>query len=193
MKVFIALSVLATGCAAMRFHRDRNAPGHIDVATPGPDTGLERPRDPGENMIAVNPGVLAAAGGRGSDPHFVSELSVEVAVNVGTSERSHFEDDFIIHPHQGIGGVIGWSLLRGLGASDADYDLGPVYVEVQLFRPLHGAGVGYAVDPARSDHGPQVNAFAGPLFVRGRYLFDGGVELQIGLQLKLPIVWVWSR
>ena len=61
------------------------------------------------------------------------------------------------------------------------------------FRPLHGAGIGYAVDPARSDHGPQVNVFVGPLFVRGRYLFGGGAEAQVGLQLKLPIVWIWSR
>lgn len=49
------------------------------------------------------------------------------------------------------------------------------------------------MQPTNGDHGPQINLLFGVVYLRTRYLFDGGLEMHLGYQLKIPTTWVWSR
>lgn len=77
--------LLLPGCAR-HFHRDTNAPGITDVENPPADREAARvePSDPGEEMLAVNPGVLAGGGAREASPHGFGELGVEVNISPPT-------------------------------------------------------------------------------------------------------------
>lgn len=196
-----AALVLIAGC---RFHRPNNAPGLIDV-TAAPSEPKQRkaePGDPGERMLAVNPGVLAGGGAKTQKPHGFGEFGIEVSVNWGENERSHYGDDFFVYPYDGYGATIGWSAIR-LERSSVDPEqvnpgrnelvVGPIYGEVHMHAMPWGGGVGWAVDPSSGDTGPQVFGYLSTLYVRGRYLFDQGAELSFGIQAKWPLVWIWSR
>ena len=184
----IAVTVLA-GC---HFHRDTNAPGLTDVENPPADrtAGRVEPADPGEEMLAINPGVLAGGGGREASPEGFGEFGVEVSVVRGSNERSHIEDGFFTYPLRGVGAALGWSALR---LTDEDPEVGPLYAEAYVFRLPWAAGGGWAVNPADGDHGPQLFVAGMSLYIRGRYLFDDGAEITAGFQGKIPFVWVWSR
>ena len=190
------LALLAALAGCRHWHRDTSAPGVIDVAAP-PPPGQHRvaPQDPGENMLAINPGVHSGGGARAESPHGFGEVGVELTVNRGENDRSHHEDSFFVYPERGVGASLGWSFLRysGDGAGGTDLDGGPLYAEVQAFRLPWIAGGGYAIDPFTGDHGPQIFGAMANLYVRARYLFDAGAEITFGMQLKLPFVQVWSR
>lgn len=189
MRTAVLIVAALAGC---HFHRDTNAPGHTDVDNPPADRAAARvePADPGEEMLAVNPGILAGGGGRAASPQGFGELGVEVSVVRGVNETSHIEDGFFTYPRQGAGGALGWSALRLTGE---DPEMGPLYLETYYFRLPWGAGGGWAWNPQNGDHGPQAFLFGASLYLRARYLFDDGGELTAGFQGKLPLVWVWSR
>ena len=90
----------------------------------------------------------------------------------------------------GIGGALGWSALRVNGG---DADLGPLYAEIYRVDEGVAAGGGWSWNPADGDHGPQLFVTSLGFYLRGRYLFDDGGEITAGLQIKVPVVWVWSR
>lgn len=181
--------------AGCHYHRDTNAPGLVDVTIPPRDITaqeLEYPGDPGERMVMVSPGVLAGGGYPGGD------FAAEVTVNWGESERSHndhasrlFIPRGLLWPERGYGVTLGWSALQVREGPDAR--LGPAYVEVQRLVAPFAIGGGYAIDPTDGDHGPQLHLLAMGTFLRARYLIDGGVEVYLGYQLKIPVTWVWSR
>ena len=190
-----AAALMLCACPGARYHRDTNAPGIIDVATPPrPNDAPDEPRlpdDPGERMFTVNPGVFSSAGAlTAKDDEFTSTLGVEVSLNWGENPRSHYKDGFFVYPLTGYGLSVGWAALQ-YRAEDAD--LGPLYVELGRFRAFTGASIGYAVNPSDFDSGPQASAWAGPFYVRVRYLIDGGTEFHGGAQIKVPFVWIWSR
>lgn len=193
-----ALLAMTAACAQLRFHRDTNAPGITDVENP-PATAQRQhaqvtaPEDPGEHMLTINPGVYGALGGHLDQPQGQRMLGVggvELTLNRGCSPRSHYEDGLFVYPFDGNGLSVGWNLLQ---AGNGDVDVGPIYVEASRFRLWFGAAAGYAVDVGDRDHGPQASAWFGPYYVRARYLFDGGVQLYFGGQIKVPMVWIWSR
>jgi hypothetical protein len=189
----LALALLATAC---HWHRDTNAPGHIEVAAPPPPgTYRVEPRDPGEHMLALNPGLLFGGGARAKRPRSFGELGLEVSVNRGENERSHQEDGLFIYPQRGFGGSLGWSFLHLSDdlAGGTRLDGGPLYAEAHVFRLPFIAGGGYAVNPFTGDHGPQLFGALAMMYLRARYMFDAGAEITLGAQFKLPFVRVWSR
>lgn len=189
MRRALALLLALAGC---HHHRDTNAPGISDIENPPADPAAARvaPEDPGENMLAVNPGILAAGGARKRSPHALGEFGPEVSLVRGSSPRSHSEDGLFVFPLTGIGAALGWSALRVNGG---DAELGPLYAEVYRVDDGMAAGGGWSWDPSDGDHGPQLFATMMGFYLRGRYLFDDGGEITAGLQLKVPVVWVWSR
>lgn len=189
-RVVVALALLAA-CAPLRQHRERNAPGIIDVeAAPanGEPDQLEAPRDPGENFSTFNPGVYAG-GGYADGGAFLAGL--EVSVNRGSSPRSHHKDGLFVYPLDGYGVSLGWDLLR---YRDSDWQLGPIYLEYQRFRLFLGGALGYHIDPDDLHHGPQVSVWAGPWFARAAYSFGADrYQLFTGIQIKVPVVTTSSR
>lgn len=195
-------TILIAGC---HYHQDTNAPGIIDVDTPPEDIrreSLEYPGDPGERMVVVSSGVVAGGGGRSAPPHGVGDFALEGTLSWGESDTTHndaidrlFVPDGALWPPSSIGVTLGWSALRVLGGShdDTETEVGPIYVEVQRTAKVFGLGGGWAFAPWTGQHGPQLNAFAGPFFLRSRFLFDGGVEVHTGLQIKIPTTWVQRR
>lgn len=195
--------VVVTAC---HYHRDTNAPGLVDLERPPSPPGratMEYPGDPGERMVTVSSGALAGAGARARGVRTMFEVAAEVTVSLGESDRSHqdgvdrlFVPPGVLVPQRSVGLTLGWSVLQVVPRSagePAEISTGPLYLELQGARGLVGLAGGWAVDPTSGDHGPQINGFLGPSFLRMRYLVDGGFELQLGLQLKLPATWVWSR
>ncbi len=203
----LVLAPVWGGCAPLRFHRDTNAPGHSDVENP-PNYrragGQDRPRrgahpvpsapdDPGEEFLTFNPGIYGGGGGRFGEPknsRGTGILGIEFSLNRGHNDRSHFRDDFWVYPREGKGVSLGWNILQ---FGPDDIDMGPIYAEVQRFGIYGGGALGYAVNPATLDHGFQASAWFTGYYVRARYLFDGGFELYGGFQIKIPMVWIWSR
>jgi hypothetical protein len=183
---------LLLALAGCHFHRDTNAPGLTDVESPPADRTAARiePGDPGENMLAINPGVLVGGGGRESSPQGFGEIGVEVSVVRGSNDSSHLEDGLFSYPLRGVGAALGWSALR---ITDQEPEMGPLYAEAYGFRMPWLGGAGWAWNPDTGDHGPQVFVAALSLYVRGRTLADDGGEITAGFQGKLPLVWIWSR
>ena len=194
-----ALAALALAAPACHFDRDTNAPGLSDVATAPRDLSRhqpEPPADPGEEMIALTPGLMMGGGVRGRSPHGFGDFGVEIGLNQGENPRSHREDDFLVYPLSGRGVILGWSFLRlddDSGGTRAR--IGPLYLEGQMYRQLTGGGLGVAVDPRTGATGPELNVWFWSLFARTRYLWGqgGGFEATFGWQLKIPVTWVHSR
>jgi len=183
--------LLVAGCNK-HFHRDTNAPGLSDVENPPADRAVARvePGDPGEEMLAVNSGILAGAGARKASPHALGEFGLEVSVVRGVNPSSHVEDGFFVYPMVAAGAALGWSALR---LTDGDAAVGPLYAEVYAWREFAAAGGGWTWNPDTGDHGPQAFVSYLSLYLRGRLMADDGGEITAGFQGKLPIVWVWSR
>lgn len=196
LQLAVALAVLGVACAPLRYHRDRNAPGLVDVAEPPANLEPGKtvlPGDPGERMVTFNPGVFGGGGyafGRDAGERGIFPLGVELTLNRGEHARSHNRDDFFVYPFEGTGVSLGWEAIE-LGGDELE--TGPIYLEVQRFEAFFGMAGGIAFDPGDVDVGVQGSAWYGPYFARARYLADGGFEIVSGLQIKVPLVWVWSR
>lgn len=192
----LALALAASAC---HFDHDTNAPGLSDVAHAPRDLSRqapEPPADPGEEMIALTPGLMIGGGVRGRSPHGFGDFGVEIGLNQGESPTSHHEDDFLVYPLSGRGVILGWSFLR---LDDLNGEtrarIGPLYLEGQIYRHMAGTGLGVAVDPRTGATGPELHAWFLSLFARTRYLWGsgGGFEASFGWQLKFPLTWVHSR
>jgi hypothetical protein len=192
----VALLACVAACSPLRFHRDTNAPGVIDVSEPPSNvepgqTAL--PGDPGERMVTFNPGLFGGAGyapSHDGGERWVFPLGVELTLNRGERDRSHFRDDFFVYPVRGEGVNLGWAAIE-LGGDDTE--IGPLYLEYQRFETVYGAAAGLAFDPDDVDFGAQGTVWYGPYYLRVRYLIDGGAEVIGGLQIKVPLVWISSR
>jgi hypothetical protein len=187
------LIVALAGC--VHHHLPWNAPGIIDVRTPPQPfrTGdLERPKDPGERMVAFTYGGFSGGGIRWDHgSHGGGASGIEVSLHQGESSFSHYDDDFWIYPQETIGVNLGATLEYG----DGPTHLGAIYVEAQRMKNFLGAAAGWAYEPTSGRTGPQATVFFSDFYVRGDWLFGayGGGEIMLGLIVKLPVVWVWSR
>ena len=166
------LLIAAVGC---HYHRDTNAPGVIDPATPPRDPshhGLEYPGDPGERMITVTSGVAAGGGVGGVDDGGFGDFAAEATVSWGENPTTHNDAD-----------------------DQVEARVGPIYAEAQRAWLFAGVGAGWAIDPRTGATGPQVQGFYTFYFARLRYLAggDGGWEFSGGMQFKIPTTWVWRR
>ena len=200
----LLLLLAAVGC---HYHRDTNAPGVIDPATPPRDPthyGLEYPGDPGERMVTVTSGVLGGVGFGGVDDGGFGYFAAEATVSWGENATTHndaesrlFMPRGVLLPSRSWGVTLGWSALRlgEDGTGDVEARRGPVYVEAQRAWLFAGVGAGWALDPRTGATGPQVQGFYTFYFARLRYLAggDGGWEFSGGMQLKFPTTWVWRR
>jgi hypothetical protein len=151
---------------------------------------MEAPGDAGQRVISLSTGALAALGI--GEPGVVDDFAVEATLNTGEVETS---EDIAPIPERGYGVTLGWSALRHVRhGGETDLETGPIYLEAQRFFETDavgyvGIGAGWAMRPDTFDQGPQINVWIlGPFFLRVRYLFDGGVEVHPGIQLKWPRV-----
>ncbi len=196
------LTAASLGCGAV--HLPHNAPGNIVVEAPPRDltrVAVERPADPGEYVLAWTTGVLVGGGlsTPGSSGFFSG--SAETSLHLGVNRTSHDYDSselwplvngrFGEYPMNGwAGGLnLGWTLsTTSRPANSAGY------AEAQLtFSGALGMAAGWAWDPARSAHGPQLTVNLGPIYLRSTTMLQAGTSIEAGLVLKLPAVWVWSR
>jgi hypothetical protein len=187
--LFVALS---TGCVHSHFQRD--APGHVDLSKPptNPESRtVESPRDPGERMIVTSVGPFAGLGVDSGDGSFASTLGAEASVHYGTTDSSHAEDDFLVYPQRAVGLNVGGNLLTRVNGNGRGPSRG--YAELQLFEIPFGIAGGWAWDPGLSKNGPQATAFMGPWYLRSTTLLGGSTDVELGIVIKLPAVWVWSR
>jgi hypothetical protein len=203
MRSALLLPLVLVG--ACHVHRDLNAPGVIDPATPPTQLGrhgLEYPGDPGERMLVVSGGVLGGGGGGQQQGGGFGDFAAEATVSWGESPTSHNDAESrlflprgVLLPLRSWGLTLGWSALRLVpDASDQTAArVGPIYVEAQRSWLFAGAGAGWAYDPRTRATGPQVQGFYTFYFSRVRYLFGGGWEFTGGVQLKFPATWVWRR
>jgi hypothetical protein len=183
----------AQGCVK-HYHFEHNAPGDTDVKeAPARKTKkLEKPRDPGENMLAFQFGGFAGGGaaafGRPSGLRGAYGVGPEFSFVYGSMKRSHSEDDFVIFPRPAYGLNLGWTMLTYAGTG-----LGPLYGELQYSDEVFAFAAGWAYDKNDNLNGPQVTTSLGPVYMRASYLGTNGVDLQIGLVIKAGLLWVWSR
>ncbi|HJZ86209.1 MAG TPA: hypothetical protein VKN99_13610 [Polyangia bacterium] len=190
----VLLAAMAGGC--VHWHLEHNAPGLIDVHKPPEhiaEPQPEDPEDPGERMLVLSGGGLVGGGwgaGGAAGNRSVASAGGEISLLVGSTPFSHREDNFFVYPLTALGLNLGWTLYDSDGTG-----LGPLYAELQLqdLPHLTGLAAGWAVDPDDRVHGPQATGSFGPVYVRFNYLFDRGSALTVGLVIKAPLVWVWSR
>ena len=201
------LGAISLGCGAT--HLPHNAPGNIVVARPPLDLtkiAVERPDDPGEYVLAWTTGALVGGGVSAAAPstsgsRAVFSGSAETSLHLGVSPRSHpfdtsalwpFVDSrFGEYPMNGwAGGInLGWTL--GTTSRPAN---SAGYAEAQLtYNGGLGVAAGWAWDPERAAHGPQITANLGPVYLRSTTMLSAGTSIEAGLVLKIPAVWVWSR
>ena len=192
------LSALLTsliGCSSLRIHRDRDAPGHVDLAAEPrfpEQREVEDPRDPGERLLILNSGGYIA-GWLSSNDDYKKDQSLptgglEFSVLYAERELSHYADDFVLYPQEAWGGSIGWTFFQ------SGEGLGPLYLEGEyLFYGIFTASGGYAWDPSTNAHGPQVSLSLGPFLFRTLYRAGDRFDFTLGAVFKLPTVWVWSR
>jgi hypothetical protein len=188
--------MLAAPGLAGCFHADvvRVRPGHIDVRTPPSDPTVERsewPRDPGERYLVLSPGGFVGGGvafENAQTTRAAGAVGAEVGLHFGTREVSHAEDDFLFYPQRAYGLNVGYEALSQEGTQP-----GIGYLEAQYTDTPWGAAVGWALDMARAQNGPQATFFAGPLYARMTHLDGGRTEVTAGLFFKVPYSWVWAR
>lgn len=213
--LLVTLSFLG-GCR--HWHRPHNAPGIVDVRTPPREIGVEQveiPGDPGERMVAINPGISMMSGFRTREGGGggLLDLGAEVSLLRGESERSHNDGDrgrlflppgFQL-PDRGVGLTLGWSAFRLVEVESDDPDTeevdesreiattGPVHLRGYLFKNWFGAGAGWTLDPVTGDHGPELVGYAGVVTARTSYTRDDHFEFVLGYQMKFPLTLVESR
>jgi hypothetical protein len=144
-------------------------------------------------MLTFSPGLFGGAGGviGGTEgTSGVGVVGVEATMNYGWRERSHAEDDFFFtYPPRALGINAGYTFLTGAAAP------APAYLEAQYIADvLFGGALGWAWDPLRASQGPQITAFAGPVYARFTELLGDRGEITVGLFLKLPLyAWIWAK
>lgn len=211
----LAASLASSACV---HHRDRNAPGYVtDLRTPPKDpTALDMrpPRDPGERMMVVTPGLLPQLGGDltgntggSSAPTF--QLTAEVSVLWLERDRSHTAKN-----HKGLMDTLGWlgsandrtgwGFTLGVDAlrtypdvPDRSANFSGAYAEVQVRPPVFlpmTLGLGYNADVIHQSYGPQLTFFFVPMaHIRLLWYPDEAFYLLAGFPLKIPNIFVWSR
>jgi hypothetical protein len=197
LALLVALFALA-GCPNLVVRSPRNAPGHVDLATPpahetGDPASFEPAGDPGEYRSMVLPGAYVGFGeGRRWG---ATELGAQLRVTFAESyDQSAARDDFPF-VWSAWGAAFGWGIAQ-ISNSDTMPTTtigGPMFAEVNRTWSVCGVGAGVAVYPRDPEVGPQLSAWAGPVAVRARYMTDTGFEIFAGYQLELPTVWIWSR
>jgi hypothetical protein len=190
MRRLAVLALTAPACVVL--HSAHNAPGDIDVASPPRDLAsraTEPPEDPGEWMLVGSVGPSAAGGmtwGGPSGTAAAGTAGAELTLQLGDQEHSH-PDDAFVYPQRSLGVNVGW--IETLG----DRNTASLYLEAQAMYSLCGAAAGWQLGPDKSTRGPQLTAFAGPLYLRGDVGLDGTVTVQVGVMLKFVGVLVWSK
>jgi hypothetical protein len=199
------LLFLAAGCV---IHGARNAPGIVKLSEPPKKLRCqetEQPEDPGERVITFSTGVLFGGGpglGRTGGTQDIYALALETSIHYGSRSRSHRGDPPLLplltdryYPKRSVALNLGWRLLER--EEDGSAGIGPGYAELQLFAMdalFSGVAAGWAVDVGEKVHGPQFTLFSlGMLYARVVYLMDRGTDLIFGMQVKLPVTWIWSR
>lgn len=195
MKRAIAAASLLASTACFHQHSPRNAPGTIAVREPPrplESREVETPLDPGENMFVLSYGAFAgggiATGGDEDGSRAAYGIGPELSAQIGSSDRSHADDDFWILPTRSLGLNLGATLLTGEGDR-----LGPLYAELQVRELPLAFAAGWAWDQDDTEHGPQGTISLGPFYVRTTHLLDGATQVHGGLVLKGWSAWVWSR
>jgi hypothetical protein len=205
----VAWVLASSGAGCLHWHRDQNAPGVTTINTPPAHMAsqrMEQPRDPGERMLVISPG-LAFGGGKArhnnSDEGYFG-IALEVTLDLGESNSSHVDQGRydqkavnkggFLYPDQAIGVNLGVALAdTERGSFRAGPLAGPVYLEIQGFIQGAGLAAGYQIDAIDGSHGPQGTAFLGPFFFRLAHTLDRSTVAQFGLMVKAPVGWVWSR
>ena len=196
------VTAASLGCGAA--HLPHNAPGNIDVTAPPRDLtriAVERPADPGEYVLGWTTGALVGGGLSTPGPRGVFSGSAETSLHLGVNRTSHNHDTSQLWPFVGRGfgeyPMTGWAGGFNLGwtlGTDNRPANSAGYAEAQLtYSGVLGVAAGWAWDPARAAHGPQITANLGPLYLRSTTMLEVGTSIEAGLVLKLPAVWVWSR
>ncbi len=187
-------AMLPLVCACSVTHLERNAPGSIRVREEPEhmvDREVEPQIDPGERMLLVRYGVLAAGGvaipDQNGDTTGSYGVGPEVSLLYGTSSYSHNDDAFPIIPEQAFGGGIGWTTLLHPGES-----VGPVYGELEYANGPAWLAAGWAWEIDDALHGPQALVGYGPFFIRYTHLLDQGSILHFGTAFKGQASFIWN-
>ena len=188
------LAILPLVCACSVQHLQHNAPGSIRVhekPTHMQDREVERQDDPGERMVLVRYGILAAGGAaipsENGDTKGSYGFGPELSLLYGTSKYSHNDDAFPIIPEEAFGGGIGWTTLLHPGES-----VGPVYGELEYANGPAWLAAGWAWEVDDALHGPQALVGYGPFFIRYTHLLDQGGILHFGLAFKGQASFIWN-
>jgi hypothetical protein len=190
--------VACAGCPSLTMRSPRNAPGHVDLATPpaheaGDPAAYEEAKDPGEERAMILPGVFAGFGqGRRSG---ATELGAQLRFTFAESYDESSKLDELPFVWSAWGAAFGWGIVQldNDTATTRPAIGGPLYAELDHTWSVCGVGAGAAVYPRDVAAGPQVSAWAGPFALRARYLPASGFEIYAGYVLELPTVWVWSK
>jgi len=178
--------------ACQHWDYERNAPGHIDVATP-PTAPIEEPSDPGEHMIVLSPGGYFGGGASIDDPrgdHGRLTGGALVSIEYGQSPRSHVEDElFGVLPLDSFGLLVGWDAFE----DDAQHRTGPMFFDLQYRRVILGGSAGWSYDPSSGAQGPHAMAFLGPFYLGAVFTADHGSTFDLGIMIRGAFAWVWSR
>lgn len=192
--LWITLALLLSGCPPPILQSDRNAPGisniHTPPARPQEDITI-RPDDPGQHMFTLNAGIFIAGGVRKLTAHSLwgaFNLGTEVSLHYGNFNYSPPDDSLFTFPI--ITGAI------NLGVLLVDHEglsLGEGYLEAQILYAFMGVAGGYTVNWDQNLHGPQATVFLGPFFCRFKYHVRNDASLLLGISLKYPLRWTFSR
>lgn len=191
---------MAVGCA--HWDLDEPAPGLVDVSSPPPlleQRHIVPARPAGERVLAVNPGVLGSLGIRaGTDGAATwASWSGEVSLHWGKRDSYHV-DEFSREPEPSIIAFHdSWALTVGASTRSAARapgvpNRGDVYLEFERMSSFSGVAAGPVWNPTTGKVGGQVTAFLGMAHARVT-AFDLNPVFQIGLTLKAPFSWIWSR
>lgn len=194
----VVTAIPFAGCAVV--HSSKNAPGNTDIMKPPSilqNRAIERPEDPGENVIIWNAGALGGGGVTlGGDGAGQSAISGETSVHMGSTKYSHPIDSTVlpglpvstpdISYGLTLGGTLGTKSRSANRAAYAEFE-----VSSRLLYSLSG---GWAWDPGRQEHGPQFTGGLGPLYLRSTTMLGRSTSLEIGLIFKLPVLtYTWSQ
>lgn len=194
------VAVVALACAGCTFHMRRNAPGNIDPLVPPADAarpGVEVPGDPGERMVMLTAGGYGGGGGvlaPGGDLSGMVEVGPEVGLHFADLAQSHEKPLLFPVPH--VWPDESWGVNAGLSLLTRDgEELEPsrLWAEAQRAHRFWGWAVGGGVDLETGDVGPHATAWIASYYARIGFELDGELTATMGMFVKLPATWVWSR
>jgi hypothetical protein len=201
IRALLFLGAVTSGCA--HWDLDDPTPGFVDVATPPPvveQRHIVPPRPAGEKMLLITAGVFGSIGFHAGEAGVgtSSTWGGETTVHWGEREWHHTDElgappvPAIVYPRTSWGLTFGGSA-RSASRSSAASNSGNLYLEIQRNVDF-GAGfaAGPVWEPQTGQVGAQMTLFATLAYLRLTVL-DLNPALQIGLMMKLPLTWVWSR